>query len=219
MASRPKFSEAATLEQYRISLENAKNQPMIASALSEINYDPDTLAIGEALFQETKQAYEKNKIEDDETSEVYQRFEESRDELVSRYKRDRKKARIILREDQLTARKLAVDGSLPRAYIALMEAINTFYKAAAADSDILAKLGKLNITPDDVSDMIGLTQTVEEARANYLREVGESQDATKTKDAAFKKMDAWMRDFYDVAKIALEDNPQLLESLGKQVKS
>ena len=27
-----------------------------------------------------------------------------------------------------------------------------------------------------------------------------------------------MRDFYDVAKIALEDNPQLLESLNKFVK-
>jgi len=52
-----------------------------------------------------------------------------------------------------------------------------------------------------------------------LREVGESQDATKIKDAAFVKMDDWMSEFYAVAKIALEDNPQLLESLGKLVRS
>ncbi|NLT49572.1 MAG: hypothetical protein GXX85_01480, partial [Ignavibacteria bacterium] len=48
---------------------------------------------------------------------------------------------------------------------------------------------------------------------------GESEDATKEKDAAFAKMDKWMSDFYAVARIALEDKPQLLEALGKIVKS
>jgi hypothetical protein len=55
--------------------------------------------------------------------------------------------------------------------------------------------------------------------ADYLREKGESQDSTKAKDAAFAKLDDWMSEFYAVAKIALEDNPQLLESLGKFVRS
>lgn len=52
-----------------------------------------------------------------------------------------------------------------------------------------------------------------------LREKGESQDATKLKDTAFIELDDWMSEFYVVAKIALEDNPQLLESLGKFVRS
>ena len=60
---------------------------------------------------------------------------------------------------------------------------------------------------------------LEAARAEYLREKGESQDSTKIKDAAFAKIDDWMSEFYAVAKIALEDNPQLLESLGKLVRS
>lgn len=38
-------------------------------------------------------------------------------------------------------------------------------------------------------------------------------------DPAFGKLDDWMSEFYAVAKIALEDNPQLLESLGKLVRS
>ena len=53
----------------------------------------------------------------------------------------------------------------------------------------------------------------------YLREKGESQDATKLKDAPFIELEDWMREFYTVAKIALKDNPQLLESLGKFVRS
>ena len=58
---------------------------------------------------------------------------------------------------------------------------------------------------------------LESARAEYLKEVGESQDATKAKNAAFAKMDDWMSEFYAVARIGLEENPQLIEALGKIV--
>lgn len=64
-----------------------------------------------------------------------------------------------------------------------------------------------------------LISELETARAVYLKEKGESQDATKIKDAAFAKTDDWMSEFYAVAKIGLEDNPQLLEALGKTVRS
>jgi len=59
---------------------------------------------------------------------------------------------------------------------------------------------------------------VEDKRAIYLREKGESEDATQKKDKAFAEIDRWMSDFYAVARIALEDRPQLLEALGKVVK-
>jgi len=58
-----------------------------------------------------------------------------------------------------------------------------------------------------------------DARAEYLREIGESQDATKAKNAAFSTIDDWMSEFYAIAEIGLEDNPQLLEALGKTVRS
>ena len=41
---------------------------------------------------------------------------------------------------------------------------------------------------------------------------------TKLYDA-FDAMDDWMSEFYAVARIALEEKPQLLEVLGKHVKS
>jgi hypothetical protein len=41
---------------------------------------------------------------------------------------------------------------------------------------------------------------LEAARSEYLKEKGESQDATKAKDAAFAKIDDWMSEFYAVAK-------------------
>ena len=56
------------------------------------------------------------------------------------------------------------------------------------------------------------------ARARYLKEKGESEAATEEKDIALATMEKWMNKFYAVAKIAMEDKPQLLEALGIIVK-
>ena len=75
------------------------------------------------------------------------------------------------------------------------------------------------MTQSEIDEAKNLVDTVEAARSEYLREVGESQDVTKQKDAAFAKMEDWMRDFYAVAAIALDDKPQMMEALGKLRKS
>ena len=53
----------------------------------------------------------------------------------------------------------------------------------------------------------------------YKTEIGESQNATKQKDKSLKELEYWVCDFKQVNKIALEDQPQLLEVLGYYVTS
>lgn len=59
----------------------------------------------------------------------------------------------------------------------------------------------------------------QQAYADYIREKGESQQATQDKNKAFDAVTKWVSEFYAVAKIALEDQPQLLESVAKLVRS
>jgi hypothetical protein len=219
MATRPKLSEAEALEQYRVALENAQNQSEIASIMAEFGYDTESIAQGKTLLDETRTAYDTNKTEDDETAESYQKWSELKDSLADRYALDRKKAKVVFRNDELTKDKLGVTGILPQAYVKWLETTKKFYSVALSDNDIQTKLGRLKITANYLTETNTMITDLEAARADYLREVGESQDATKIKDAAFVKMDDWMSEFYAVAKIALEDNPQLLESLGKLVRS
>lgn len=110
-------------------------------------------------------------------------------------------------------------GIIPQAYIKWLELAKKFYTTAINDTEIQNKLTQLNITVESLTVNKTLISQLETARTAYLREIGESQDATKAKDGAFVKMDDWMSKFYAVARIALEDNPQLLESLGKLVRS
>ena len=212
-------TEAEALEQYRVSFENVEKQPEIATIMAEFGYDETLLTDGKTLLTKTRQAFDFNKKEDDETTEAYKNFTELKENLATTYTLHRKKGKVIFRKEPTTLNKLALTGSLPTAYIKWLETVKKFYTVAAADSDIQSKLVRLKITTEEINGTIQLITNLELARAEYLREKGESQDATKLKDKAFEEIDDWMSEFYAVAKIALEDNPQLLESLGKFVRS
>ena len=218
MSKNLRTSEAQTLEQYRVAFENTASQPQISATMAEYGYDSATMAIGKALYDETRLSFDSNKKETDEEAAAYATFAAKEDQLSKIYAQHRKKAKVVFRNDSVTADMLEISGSLPQAYIKWLEIVKKFYNVALADSNIQSGLSRLKVTPNDLTAAQALILEVEAARATYLKEKGESQDATTKKDTAFAKLDSWMREFYAVAKIALEDTPQLLESLGKVVK-
>ncbi len=219
MATRPKISEAATLERYRVALENAVAQSEIATIMAEFGYDSALIEEGKNLFNKTREAYDLNVQEDDETSEAYNNFSEKREQLADTYSLHRKKAKVIFKNDQQIKERLALTGSLPSAYISWLETVKKFYKEALKHEDIQTKLSRLKITVEELNTTNTLISELEAARADYLREKGESQDATTAKDNSFAELDDWMSEFYAVAKIALEDNIQLLEALGLIIRN
>lgn len=213
------ISEAQTLEQYRVTFENTASQPQVSTTMAEYGYDSATMALGKALYDQTRQAFDSNKKETDESTAAYNVFDNKRKELADVYSSHRKKAKVVFRNDSVTADKLEITGTLPQAYIKWLETVKKFYSLSLADRDIQNKLSRLKVTLDDLNSASALIPEVEATRAAYLKEKGESQDATTKKDAAFVKIDDWMSEFYAVARIALEDNPQLLETLGLVVKN
>jgi len=219
MAKRPKLSEAEILEQDRVALENAESQPEIAAEMTELGFDTAKINEGKAILADTRQKFDSNKKEDDETSVAYADFSSKKSELEDIFTLHRKKAKVIFRNDPVTAEKLAISGTMPRTYISRTEAAKKFYSVALGDTNIQTQIARLKISVKDLKAAEKLIKDLEASRAVYLKERGESQDATKIKDAAFIKLNDWMSEFYSVARIALEDNPQLLEALGKVVKS
>ncbi len=219
MTSRRKGSEITTLEQYRVALTNVEQQQEIAAAMTEFGYDTAAIATGKLLYTNMRKAYDLNKQEDNETLESKINLDAITETVAEDYSMDRKKAKVIFRNDPLVLHKLALTGSAPKAYIKWVECMKTFYNGLKAEPELIAKLSRLQFSAEDVDSRLANIQELESARSQYLKEAGESQEATKSKDASFAEMDIWMSDFYTVAKIAMEDKPQLLESLGILVRS
>ncbi|MGQ1891912.1 hypothetical protein ACT29H_15835 [Thermophagus sp. OGC60D27] len=219
MPTRPKISEAEILEQYRVAIDNALKQPDIASALARFGYDAATIAQGEELLNKAVAAYNANKTGDDEKAKHHQIWTELKNRIARRYSVDRKIAKLIFRQDPVAKEKLGVKGALPRSYVNWLETVKKYYSVATKDPHIISALKKLNVAPEYLTQTLHMITDLDTARAQYLKTVGEAQDATKAKNAALAKINHWMQNFYALAKIALKDRPQLLEALGKFVRS
>lgn len=214
MTTRSKTSEAKSLEFARVAIENTENQPQIATVMAEYGYNTETMATGKALYQSARLAYDTNKTETDESLEAFAVFDNKRSQLEQLYSKHRKKAKVVFANDAVTADRLNISGEKPQAYAKWVECVRKFYRTSVDDTEIQLKLARLKITLPELNSGLALLTEMETLRTVYFKEKGESQDATAIKDAALAKLDDWMSEFISVARIAMEDHPQLLVSLG-----
>lgn len=219
MALKNTRSQTEILEITRIALQNVETNPLITPLMEALGYNTAKIDEGKALLNTAKTLYNQNLEIDDSKNKAYQAFENKRVAIEGVYSTDRKKAKIVFKTDAVVFKELGLKGSLPRTYVKWLETISLFYNVLNGQPDVLAKLATLQITAQHVTDQIAAINDLENLRADYIQTKGNAQNATKTKNKAFKDLENWMSDFYAVAKIALEGEPQLLESLGKFVKS
>src|SRR5574344_2289093 len=151
MSKNLRTSEVQTLEQYRVAFENTASQPQISATMAEYGYDSATMAIGKALYDETRLSFDSNKKETDEEAAAYALFTSKEDQLAKIYAEHRKKAKVVFLNDTVTADKLEISGSLPQAYVKWLQTVKNFYILALADNDIQTQLSRLKITPDGLT--------------------------------------------------------------------
>ena len=99
-----------------------------------------------------------------------------------------------------------------------MDEMKTLYETLERDAALAKPLERLKIDAAHIKAQLDAIAEAEKAYTVYQNEKGESQQATKNKDKAFEALEKWVREFFSIAKIALEDQPQLLESLTLIVK-
>jgi len=218
MATKHK-TDAQTLEDYRVALINAVNQPEVAATMAEFGYSAEEIEQGTQLLASTSDAYNLNKQEDNETISARAAFDAKKEEIEEMYSLHRKKAKVALRKEPVLLKQLGLTGTLPKAYVKWIETMKALYGGSDLMGQLQSNLSRLKLTPEVLQAGLASITEMENLRTEYLKEVGESQEATKAKDEAFAKVDDWMSEFFSVAKIAMEDKPQLLESLGILVRS
>ncbi len=212
-------SNVAFLDQSQVSITNAQNQTVIAGTLANFGYDAAKMGEGQEVHTKAEQALESTRLESNEESVAYVEFAKLRDEVDRDYTLLRKKARVAFRNEPIALKVVGVDADKAHVFVNLVHQVRTLGSTLLGDEKLMAPVMRLNTSVEEVEALVVKCGQLEALRANYLIEKGESQHATQVKDAAFAELDNWMREFYAVAKIALEDQQQLLESLFITVKS
>ncbi|MFJ1426273.1 hypothetical protein ACILD6_02250 [Capnocytophaga canimorsus] len=213
------LSNEQMLQNFGAMFENLSKEGDLKTELAEYGYDDAKIAEGKALYDEARKTFDANIKETREETSASLAFQEKYQNVQKKYITHRKKARIVFEDNEEALRQLKLKGSAARAIAAAMEEMRAFYLLLDTTPNLLTSLKQLKINEEDVKNQLQELPEVEKAYATYLQEKGESQQATRDKNKAFETLDKWVSKFHKVAKIALEDRPQLLEALGKFVRS
>lgn len=198
------------------TLETRKD---IADLLAEYGYDEAKISEGKTLYHQATASQESNRKETNEEIEAHQVFDNLFKALVETYKAHRKRAKVVFKDQPATLKILALTGTMPLRILSVLQEIEILYTELDKDESLKNALKIMKITPEDITAQLSKLAEVRTAYAKYTAEKGESQQATKDKNQAFGAFEKWVRNFHNLAKIALEDQPQLLESLGKFIRS
>ena len=213
------LSNEQMLRNFGAMFENLSKEGDLKTELAEYGYDENKISEGKALYNEARKYFDINLKETREETSASLAFQEKYQNIQKKYSVHRKKARIVFEDNEEALRQLKLKGNASRAIASAMEEMRAFYQLLDTTPSLLTPLKQLKISEQDVKSQLQEFPEVEKAYATYLQEKGESQQATRDKNKAFEALDKWMSKFYKVAKIALEDRPQLLEALGKFVRN
>ena len=83
-----------------------------------------------------------------------------------------------------------------------------------ADTEAQTQLARYKVTLEALQTALSDVEQAFTLKSSQEQEKGEAQEATQQRDAAIDALDEWLSDFKVVARIALEDTPQLLEALN-----
>ena len=213
------LSNEKMLQSYGVMFENIGKNLELKSELAEYGYDEAKIKEGKKLYDEARKTFDVNTKETREETTASQNFQKKYQNFQKIHTTHRKKAKIVFDDNAEAFLQLKLKDTPARAIAKFLEEAKAFYQLISTTKTLMTPLKQLKITEQEITKQLQLLKEVEQAHADYQKEKGESQQATKDKNNAFEALDKWVVKFFKVAKIALEDKPQLLEILGKTIRS
>lgn len=212
-------SESKFLERARTALTNAQTDSIIKAALTDYSMGEEQIAQGQQIFDTTYGVWSANTTEDAETTKASGQYKNTYAQLQSIFKEHRDKSIIYFKKQPEILVQLGVKGRFPQKYNDFFDKTGQYYNTIKNDATIQTQLSRIKINDAAVNECLALHTELLAKRSNFDKELAESQNMTKNKNAALIELKEWMEDFDSIAKIALYDQPQLLEALGIFVRS
>ncbi|MGD9487146.1 MAG: hypothetical protein AB7W47_03950 [Calditrichaceae bacterium] len=197
-----------------LAITNALSDEQVKSYLAEYGYDDTRLNEGKALFDTAHELQQKQIREYGEQYEATDAVNSVKDKASAVYMKHVKIARIALQSDRGAAQKLDLNGRRKGSLSGWLAQATQFYINATTAPDIITAMAKFNITEEKLLAGKQLIEETVSLNAAQEKEKGEAQQATVERDEALDALEFWLSDFIAIARIALEEKPQLLEKLG-----
>ncbi|WP_412060705.1 hypothetical protein [Rubrivirga sp. IMCC45206] len=201
------------LNDTRVRLVNAKTDAALQEKLAPRGYTPEKLDEGLALYKTAADAQDTLQKEGGEQEAATDAFTEAHKTCRELYDPHVGYARVLFDGDREARKALGFSGRRKRSTAGWIRQAQQFYANALADPDYVAKFAGISIPQTELEDGQARAAAVAAADETQEREKGDAQRAKDKRDQALDALDDFMDPFLGIARVALADDPQLLEKL------
>ena len=197
-----------------VAITNAISNHEIAERLAFYTYTAEKIMEGKALLKQVEQLVSLQIAHKADKQALTHTIRNARGEAEKAYLRAIKLARIAFQGQVEPWKTLGLDGRRADGLAEMLAQARRFYTNVLNDADILAALQRYHVTEADLLQGLALLAAVDTASAAREKAHGLAIQTTQTRDETLQKLKAWVSDLFAVARVALEDRPDLLYALG-----
>ncbi len=200
----------------RLLINGALRQPKVSQELARLGYPKKEIQKGESLLNRVILLQNTKSTKYGLQFSVSEQCKQDMAVAWEQYMYHVKSARLAFRQDVGKRKQLQLDQPRKRTLAVWMEQARYFYQAIRQMPEAFAVMG---VTGDELAQAQAMNEAVADAKHHCKSLAGEAQQATQERNIAMKKLDTWVRKFTKVARIALDEQDQLLEGMGLLVRS
>jgi alkyl sulfatase BDS1-like metallo-beta-lactamase superfamily hydrolase len=202
------------LTRSRRAISNGIGNAEIAGYIAGVGYTAEVMQQANTLLTGCEALHANKKKEYGEQFAATDTFSRLWEEAHKEYMKHVKIARIEFEDNRLAYESLMLSGRRKNDIAGWLVQATTYYTNALQNDTFKTALAVRGITEEVMLAMQGKLNEVKAADEAQQKEIGEAQQATKDRDLKLNELDDWMSKFEPLARIALEEKPQLLEILG-----
>ena len=199
----------------QVAIENALGDKKVLQRLAVLGYDTKKIREGKVLRETTMMLQSVQKKEYGLQYKATDALRAAWEEAEELFAKHVSIARIVFKNNREVWNSLQLAGVRKRVISGWLEQARIFYVNAP---EVASQLEAYGVTLAELESGKAMIDAVAAAYARQKQEKGKAQQATRQRDEALAALKAWMSDFMAIARIALKDDVQQLESLGVVVR-
>ena len=196
------------------ALYNATEHTEIQKRLNQYGFSAKRMQEGNTLLNTAVLLYSDKNDRYGEKQELASQLNTQVKEARKRFKDHVTTVRLVFRYDPATLAKFNVSRIATKRDEWQMQA-TYFYDKALAYADVLENY---QLTQGELAQSQASVEALITMQNRRMQMKGDAEDATRARNVSMQALHVWMKEFYGIARIALQDRPQLLEALGIPVK-
>ena len=199
-----------------LALANAQRSPEILQALAQHGVDQSCIEQLQTQLLEVQQLDQRYYDAAAEAKAATQSLYAVRSQAQLLYGQHVLLGRIALKDQPVLQEKMALHGIRKKGLAEWMTQANSFYRHAPS---VKGALAKFNVTTKELNEMQKLLNQMVEIQRLQFQLKGQMQVISEQKKQAYAALQKSISRFFRIARIALEEEPQHLETLGLVVKA